>query len=299
MNDSALHRDCRIARRTARLRSRLDASRTARSRALTLLEVLISISLTAVLLSVLLGFYWQTMRVRQVAVDSADRTQIARQVLEKIAQEIRGCVGIDEIGFPVEHRLLGDRRRLSFLTTRLPEEAQYQFLGEFDDQPPARHDLTQLTYWLWIDPKNTDDHGEPIVGGIIRTEKQTLNQFLVEEDNPLDVRNDLWSYELGYLEFRYFDGVEWTTTWDANQGNSLPHMIMITVGFKPITQAELDDLDLQDQTANPFDDEENVIDHPDRYTAIVKVPAADQFFGARFERVGKQLAEQLGVEGLP
>jgi hypothetical protein len=195
--------------------------------------------------------------------------------------------------------LLGDRRRLSFLTTSLPHERQYEFIGEFDDQPPARHDLTQVTYWLWIDTEDTGEGGEPIVGGIIRTEKQTLNQFLVEEQDPLNVRNDLWSFELGYLEFRYFDGVEWTTVWDATEGNSLPHMILVTVGYQPITQAELENLDLEVETENPFDDEEDLAEHPDRYTAIVKVPAADRFFGARFERVGKQLAEQLGVEGLP
>lgn len=268
-------------------------------RAFTLLEVLIALSLTVVLLGVLMSFYWETMKVRQSAVDIADRTQLARQVLSRIANELRGAVGIDEIRFPVEHRLLGDRRQISFLTTALPRSDQYQFTGEFDEQPPARADMTQLTYWLWIDPENTDEDGEPIVGGIIRTEKQTLNQYLVEEDDPLDVRNDLWSYELGYLEFRYFDGVEWTTVWDATQGNSLPHMIMVTVGFKPITQAELDDQDLNTQTANPFDPDAEPGSHPDRYSIIVRLPAADQFFGARFERVGKQLAEQLGVEGLP
>lgn len=275
------------------------AGRRRGRRGLTLLEVLISISIIVVMLGILLTFYWQTMKVRTAAVDSADRTQIARQVLDRIAHELRGCVGFDQVRFPVEHRLLGDRRRLSFLTTALPSDSAYVFRNEFEDLPPARHDLTQVTYWLWVDPEDTQAGGEPLVGGIIRTEKQTLNQFIVEEEDPLQVRNDLWSYELGYLEFRYFDGVEWTTVWEASEGNSLPHMIMVTVGFQPITRGELDDTDLETQTENPFDEEENFTEHPDRYTAIIRVPAADRFYGARIERVGKQLAEQLGVEGVP
>ncbi len=265
---------------------------------LTLIEVLISITIIALLLAILLTFYLRTLQSRDAAAARADRTQIARQVLERIATELRGCVGFDQIRFPVEQRLLGDRRRLAFLTTALPAAHQWDFLSEFEDLPPAQHDLTQVTYWLWVDPEDTGESGEPLVGGIVRTEKKTLNQFIVEEDDPLDVRNDLWSYELGYLEFRYYDGVQWTTVWDATQGNSLPHLIQVTVGFQPLTGEELEDRDLDEWRIEefPFGDD---FEHDDRYSIVVKVPAADQFFGARFERVGKQLAEQMGVEGLP
>ena len=270
----------------------------ARRPALTLLEVLISIALIAMLLAVLLTFYIETAQARREVVAIADRTQLARQVLSLMAEELRGTVGFDEVGFPLESRLVGDRRSITFLTTTLPTDEQYVEYGEFDDLPPGRHDLTELKYWLWIDPENTDDGGEPIVGGIIRTEKKTLNQFIVEEDNPYDVRNDLWSHELGYLEFRYFDGVEWDTKWELSQGNSLPQMIQITVGFDNVTTYDLEDQDLDEYPIQeyPFGPE---LPNRDRYSTIVRIPAADKFFGSRVERVGKQLAEQMGVEGLP
>lgn len=289
--------------------------------ALTLLEVVVAIGLIAMLLGAMLSFFWQVIEVRDTAAEAAERMQISRQVLSRIATELRGCVGFEEFGFPIEQPLveedllveeegaevtgalagtvpllIGDRRNITFLTTRLPAEHQYEFLRESDDVPPAQHDLTQVSYWLWVD-EETDEDGEPIVGGIVRTEKKTLNQFLVELEDPLDVRNDLWSHELGYLEFRYFDGVEWDVTWNVTEGNSLPQLIQVTVGFESCTSYELENGDLDDYPLYeyPYGDDR---EHPDRYSIIVRIPAADRFFSSRVQRVGRQLTEQLGVEGL-
>ncbi len=265
-------------------------------RGLTLLEVIIAISLVVMLMAAVMTFFWQAGEIRAQAADRIDRTQVARQVLARIGEEIRGCVGMEQIGFPLEQRLIGDRRSITFLTTTLPDPDRYTFYGEFDDLPPARHDLTLVTYRLWVEDEEVDENGEPIVGGIIRSEKQTLNQFLVEEDDPLQLRHDLWSHELGYLEFRYFDGVEWSTTWDLTEGNSLPQLIQVTVGYQNVTMEEWEDTDLQTYPISeyPLGDE---LEHPDRYSMIIRIPAADKFFGSRVQRVGKQFAEQLGVGG--
>ena len=294
-------------------------------RALTLLEVLISLGLIAALVGAMLTFMWQVVDVRDAATEAADRMQIARQVLSKIEAELRGCVGFEQFNFPIETPLVeedvfnegqdvaqaeteaipagtvpllvGDRRHITFLTARLPAESQYGFRSPDDYVPPAQHDLTQVSYWLWVDPEKTDENGEPIIGGIIRTEKKTLNQYIVELDDPLDVRNDLWSHELGYLEFRYFDGVDWDTKWDVTEGNSLPQLIQVTVGFKPCSTDELENRDLEEYPLEefPYGDDR---DHPDRYSIIVRIPAADRFFGSRIQRLGKQMTELLGVEGL-
>ncbi|MBU0641485.1 MAG: type II secretion system GspH family protein [Planctomycetes bacterium] len=265
-------------------------------RALTLLEVLVSVSLIVLLLSAMLSFFWQSIAIREEAARNANRTQIARQVLDHLASELRGCIGVDQVGFPVEYRLIGDRRSITFLTTVLPEKFQYEFYRESDDLPPAQHDLQEVSYSLWIDPDETTEEGEPIVGGIIRTVKKTLNQFIVDEEDPLDLRTDLWSPELGYLEFRYFDGVEWDVTWDITEGNSLPQLIQVTVGFDSITNYSLEDQDLEEFPIDqcPLGDE---LYHPDRYSVMVRIPAADRMFGSRIQRVGKQLSDQLGVEG--
>jgi hypothetical protein len=317
-----------------------------------MVEVIVAIALISMLVGSMLTFFWQVVQVRDTAAEAADRMQVARQVLSRIEAELRGCVGAEALGFPIEQPLveeeylegeedivrpgdetvveevaepalpagltdllsgagtadpnavptgplpllIGNRRNITFLTARLPAEHQYEFIGTDEKPPPAQHDLTQVSYWLWIDPKNTDEKGEPIIGGIMRTEKKTLNQFLVELDDPLDVRNDLWSSELGYLEFRYFDGVEWDTTWDVTKGNSLPQLIQVTVGFEPCTDDELQNRDLEDYPLidYPYGDDKQ---HADRYSIIVRIPAADKFFSSHVNKqLGRGLAEQLGFE---
>lgn len=262
--------------------------------ALTLFEVVTATTLIILLLVTLLTFFWQSAQVRTEAAKLADRVQVARQVLDHMSTELRGCIGMEQVGFPVEQRLRGDRRSLTFMTTALPSADQYRNYSLTDELPPAQHDLREVSYSLWVDPENTTDEGEPVVGGILRSEKRTLNQQVIEEGDPLVVRNDIWSHELGYLEFRYYDGVEWDTTWDISQGNSLPQLIKITVGFDSITQAELDDADIEERSLDdpdPYD--------PSRYSTIIRIPAADRFFGSRFQKVGKTLSSQLGVEGGP
>lgn len=267
-------------------------------KALTLLEVIISITLIILLLAFVLGFFWQMLEIRNVAAARAERTNLARQVLTRIETELRGCIGTEQVRFPVEQRFAGDRRTLTFLTTSLPAEHQYEFFDDLATPPPAQHDLTLVSYRLWISEDERDEFGEPVVGGIIRTEKKTLNQFLVDEEDPLQVRNDLWSAELGYLEFRYYDGVEWTTTWDATQGNSLPQAVQVTVGYGSVTQDEIDDRDLDEFPIldYPFGDD---LSHNDRYSLVVRLPAADKFFSSRLERVSNQMTEQFGVDGGP
>jgi type II secretory pathway pseudopilin PulG len=278
-----------------RARVRRSGRRGARP-AMTLLEVVISITLMAMLLAALLGFVWESAAIREQAGARSDRTQIARQVLGTLSAELRGCLGSDQVGFPVEDRLVGDRRSITFLTTGLPADSQFIEYKANERLPPAQHDLRLVTYRLWLDTENKTPEGDPLCGGLLRVEKKTLNQFLVEEDDPLDVRTDLWSHEIGYIEFRYFDGVEWDTKWDVTEGNSLPQLIQITIGFKSITQKEYDDSDLKDYPIHdyPLGDDQT---HIDRYSTIVRIPAADKFYGSRVQHAGKKMADQFGIEG--
>lgn len=264
---------------------------------MTLLELIVSIALIAMLMAALFSFYWQTMQIRDKASARAEQTQIARQVLDRIAGELRGTLGTEALGFPVAARLQGDRRSIHFLTSSLPAQEQYHIYRESETPPAAQHDLRDVSYSLWIDADKRTETDDPTVGGIIRTEKKTLNQFLVDEDKPEELRSDLWSYELGYLEFRYYDGVQWDTKWDLNEGNSLPQLVMVTVGFKSLTQAELDDADLEEFPIEEYPYGDNRW-RSERFSVIVRLPGADRMFGSRFQRVGKQMSEQMGVEGI-
>lgn len=260
-------------------------------RAFTLFEVILAIALIALLLSFLLNFFWQTIEVRERVKRDATRQQIIHQVVGRIADELRAAVAIEQFGFEQMQQFVGDRRSISFVTTPLPADSTYKFVRESENPPVFKHDLMQVSYELWIDPEEETDEGDPIVVGILRTQQQALDPYETEADLPEGedvgyLRRDLWSYELGYLEFRYFDGAEWTTTWNVAEGNRLPHLIQITVGFDSLTQEEYDDQDLEEY---PIDMEEYPLGppdtNPDRYSVLVRLPAADEMFSARMNRM--------------
>ncbi len=278
--------------------------RCAAARAMTLLEVTISIALVALLLGTLLTFFWRTITVRDQAAHSMARTQIAQQMLGRIAGELREAVALDKVGFPNMTQFAGDRRKISFLTAPLPASNSYAIFRESDAAPAGRDDLRQVTYELWIDPDKKTEAGDPLVGGILRTERQALDPVIPEEEAPqgedlLYLRHDLWSYELGYLEFRYFDGVMWSTTWNVTEGNALPHLVQITIGYDSLTQDDLDNKDLEQWPIDqyPFGPDEET--PSTRYTAMVRLPAADEMFSAHLHRLTDETQEVYTFETTP
>lgn len=267
---------------------------------LTLFEVIVAVALMALLLSALLTFFWQTLEIREKAATVADETLIVQQMLDRIARDLRQCPGVQGISFPNLVQFSGDRRRLTFLTAPLPPEESYRFARESDEQLPPRHDLREVTYELWIDPEETTEEGDPVVGGILRTERRVLepseeeDEELNEDEDLLYMRRDLWSHELGYLEFRYYDGVEWATSWDVSQGNPLPHLVQITVGFDSLNADELEDRDLEEYPLDQYPVSMVAIDEspdPRRYSMIVRMPGADPMFTARLYRLGNEVEE--------
>ena len=107
----------------------MKSARANRARGLTLFEVVISIALIALLLGALLTFFWQTLTIRDAAARAADRTQLVEQVLARMADELRATLAAEQVGFPVQ-RFVGDRRKITFLTTPLPPRSSYAFYRE-------------------------------------------------------------------------------------------------------------------------------------------------------------------------
>lgn len=243
-----------------------------------------AVALILMMTGAMLTFFWRAVQVRDQTAIESERAQLARQVLGRMAAELRACPGKNQLELPAGAWLTGDRRSITFVTLRLPDRELYDFFSELDEPPEAQPDLVLVRYQLWVDPEETTDEGEPVVGGIVRSETRLRPQRVIDEENPLEVRNDLWSPEIGYLEFRYLAGGEWNTQWPAKFGNFLPQAVRITVGFTSIKRDELEDADLEAYPPDQFpwgDDQP----HPDRYSLIVRLPAVDRSLFSRIERL--------------
>lgn len=284
----------------------MSRGRRNRARGLTLFEVVISVALIAMLFGALLTFFWQTLELREATVLAADRTAIVQQTLRTMTMELQNAVAAESFGFPIQ-KFHGDRRSITFVTTPLPPKHSYTFYreSEWDFKPTVQHDLIEVTYMLWIDPNDTTEEGDPVVGGILRTERRALKPYETEEDVPegedlLYLRHELRAPELGYLEFRYFDGVDWTTTWEVAEGNPLPHLVQITVGFDSLKQEELEDQDLEQYPLDQYPLGPDV-EEINRFRVMVRIPGADQMFTSRAQRLGSEIEQQFitgGLEGM-
>jgi prepilin-type N-terminal cleavage/methylation domain-containing protein len=280
-----------------------------RRRAMTLLEVIIAIALIALLLSALLTFFWETLKVRDQAMLNADRTQVVQQFMAQISEDLRRALPFEKTGFPLE-TFNGDRRRLTMLVAPLPPMDTYAFYRESQNvnRTAPQQDLREVTYELWIDPEKTGEDGNPLVGGVLRTERRALlpsvreEEVTDEERNLFYVRHELWSHELGYLEFRYFDGAQWSTAWEVKKGNPLPHLVSVTVGFDSLTRDAQEDKDLEQYPLDryPLGAPTAQVD-PNRFSTIVRLPAADVTFSARVNQLAggseEEVYQFLGMPG--
>ncbi|MBK9118563.1 MAG: prepilin-type N-terminal cleavage/methylation domain-containing protein [Phycisphaerales bacterium] len=273
-------------------------------RGLTLLEVIIAIALIAMLVSALLTFYWQTLQLRDASEKLHDRTAIVRQVLGQISGELRAALPAERVNFPVT-RFIGERRKITFVTAWQRDESDEAFRtfreSERYDQPLPRQDLREVTYELWIEINEQTEEGDPVVGGLLRTERRLLDPTETEADVPEGevlpyIQRNLWAHELGYLEFRYFDGVQWHTQWEVQEGNPLPHLIQVTVGFDALKRFEHENEDLNQYTLEDYPlgpDVPNI----NRFSQIVRVAGADPMFSGRLQNLRNSLGEETFTFG--
>lgn len=295
----------------------------ARRRGLTLLEVLLSLALIVMMMSMVFGFYMTVLRVRDEGSQLGQDVQLTRAILERMAEEIRHATDIvpgDGIGFQ------GTEEKITIVRTRLPEN--YAYL-EFDDTvvsslPPLQLDLIRVSYELLRDEELVDDEGVPLVHGLWRSEQKRFDpspdivvaedaQSMVERGDealPVDIpmpEGELYAPEIKYLRFQYFDGSEWRDQWQtsgetggldlgkaAASGKvtyALPQAVMITVG-----RVREDPREKELKKQGSEEEEEDETYHPDRFTVVVHVLQSDpSLITSRKYGVADQLGRQEGL----
>lgn len=264
-------------------------------RAMTVLELLLAISLIALVMMVMFAFYDITLSERDRSTRMITEGSLARRTALKIADEIRSSSGFLGNGDP---GVWGTERFLSIQTVVLPSKEQFIPRGIGDNPIAARCDIRQVQYYLAYDYDASHDYPDGTQGpkplGLARREIKTLNQTVLNEARPDSIELDLLAPELKYLRIRYFDGIDWIDKWDlrggfGGMGNSLPQAVEVTVGYDELPPPDDQEMDLQDSELQP------ALPEPfsrKTFTVQVKLPQADVFFGSRMMRA-QQRASQL------
>jgi len=274
-----------------RLRPMSKARQTRRG--MTLLELLLAIGLMVIMTGLMFSFYAVTLRTREHGTRIMVDTQLCRTVALKIADEIRSANGfLQGLGPGIG----GNSRIIRLQTVVLPDREQFLTRDIQDEPLPARSDIRQVAWYLAYDPDQThvyaDGNEGPLPLGLVRREIKTLNQVIIDETRKEQVDVDLYSREIKYLRFRYFDGAQWLDGWDLGAGpeggigNSLPQAVEVTVGYQAIQPPDEDTLNFKDDgNLEPSLPEPYA---PDSYTVMVRLSQADTFFGSRLMRATRK-----------
>jgi hypothetical protein len=115
----------------------------------------------------------------------------------------------------------------------------------------------------------------------------------LSEEELEGAKRELYAPEIKFIEFFYHDGHRWWDSWEISEGNSLPQMVMVTIGYTPVLPED-EKMDIIDRI---FEGTEEIEPLPeDRFMAVVRIPQADSFFGSRIQREASALADLEDVE---
>ncbi|MBI5799206.1 MAG: hypothetical protein HZA92_00560 [Verrucomicrobia bacterium] len=204
------------------------------SPAFTLIEVVLAISIAIGLLLVAMHFYQQATSLRAQLLDEAERLAAVRQVMDRLAADLRVAPVHDRVGFS------GDSNSLRFVITALPPASG-----------GMQSDLRRVTYRATFAGTGTN----LAVSGLVRTEEPAVD-FLTSsrpaelattdvETNasatsdpaapaaaptPALTASEPLTEAVRYLSFRFWDGTAWSESWS---GVTPPPGVEVSLGFEP------------------------------------------------------------------
>jgi type II secretion system protein J len=168
----------------------------------TLIEVVLAVAMSAVLLTIVYWTYFSINRSVDAATENQEALETGRMLSELLKKDIRGIVSnrfsLKATNVTVEGYSLG---QMEFVTTA----------GFYADLLKLR----RIGYELFM-----DDKGGKI---LVRKESTDLN-------DPLD--NTATVFELSRIvkgfQLEFFNGTDWTTTWDSDAAGTFPQEIRVT-----------------------------------------------------------------------
>ena len=156
---------------------------------------------------------------------------------------------------------------------------------------------------LW-DDEQEDDEGVKLCHGLWRTEQKTFDPnptFVIDEEDLageqetrlIGPRSEgaLIAPEIKFLEFKYFDGATWWDNWQLMQGNSLPMMVRVTLGFTPLPPEKEEELELVEDNFLRDEEEREPLED-DKFTMFVRLVQSDvNPIGVRIQREGSAFGD--------
>ena len=202
--------------------------------AFTLIEVVLALSIAIAILVAALAFHHQATTLRGALLTEAERLAAVRQIMDRLAADLRLAPVHDRVGFT------GDSNSLRFVTTRLP-----LVVSGFDS------DLRRVTYRALIsggatsftisgltrlDEPAVDLVPSPLVpaatpGAELQGDAAEAQAAGLTNASPSAVAAEPLTEAIRFLNFRFWDGTAWRESW---RGVAPPPGVEVTLGFEPL-----------------------------------------------------------------
>jgi len=306
-------------------------------RAVTLLEMTLAISLLVMLSSITYVFYSSSISTREQGLQEARKLRLSRMVLDRITDEIRQTATMTQdygVG------IIGDAEGIMLTTRRMPrrELARKEFMTT--DELIPEYDIVQVQYKIARHPDIVSEDGWEQPLGLARVETriprpekplqegeeldplaeqeemaegQGFSEEFVEdlfETQELESGDagvgpsinweELYSQDIHYIRFCYYDGYSWWDQWNVTGENPLPQIIQVTIGFNdhpPLGDDLGQDKDNEEYCECLNRDPVDCLPVPSgEYSTLVRVTQADPLFRSRVSREGQALVEEMMKE---
>lgn len=148
--------------------------------------------------------------------------------------------------------IVGNLDSIVIITSRPVRSMNYSSFLDGDAIGSRTSDMRSVSYFL-ADPNATglqgtvgnlaieqiqiqDEDSNSGVQGLARLEGDRLAMGLADEqadEDALAENTRILATEINYLQFHYFDGIEWVDVWDSAEMGGLPQAVEIVIGFRP------------------------------------------------------------------
>ena len=178
-----------------------------RSAGFTLIEVLIAVSLTAIVLSSIYGVFTSVFTARERVLAESETSQIGRVLFERLGRELRGAWA----------PATGDKFFLATLDRDGRPELRFA-TASTTLAATGRGGIAALRYGLQPMPEGPIDR-----------------LYLVRSEEPYHLRDrlDAGSYPLTgnvkRVAWRFYGDNGWVESWSTAQSNTLPQLVEMTV----------------------------------------------------------------------
>lgn len=183
--------------------------------AFTLIEVIISVAISAIILASIGALFFSALRLRDRVMDVATQNLPMDRAVSIMKQDLMNIVPVGVLAGP-----MGTDATMSPGMTTQPALELYTANGALmDDQPWG--DIEKIDYMLQMPTNKVNYSGRDLVRGVTRN-LLAINTVVPEPQTLLkDVQN---------LQFSYYDGTNWSDTWSTALSN-LPIAVKVTVDF--------------------------------------------------------------------